>query len=249
MADPRDDFHDLPILAELGADLRRAAGQSDERERPARSRHASDKHLARRRSQRLTRRPALVAAAVLILAGLPIALTAGLSSESLDRVSGQGAGQATTAAGVDELLASGTGPEEAWVLSAQGNGCLVLELAGQSLATTDCSGSERDSAAARGALQAEAARPAADIAVVNGSRDGFVFGTVPDTTARVRVTVGDRAPITVPARAMNPQGTETGVKAFVAAVDERVPPRTPVIMLGTDRRGKVTARYRIARSP
>ena len=255
MTEPRDDFHDLPILAELGSDLRHAARLVDEREGSTPPRHAAHGDRARRRFQWLTRRPALAATAVLIVVALPLALTAGLSSDPVDRGARQGAERATTAAGEAGALASGTGPEEAWVLTARGSACVGLELAGQPLATTGCSGdATRDSAAAgaedRGALQSEAARPPrVNIAVVNGSRDGFVFGTVPGTTARVRVTIGDGEPITVPARAMGAPGAGGQAKAFVAAVDKPIPPRARVEVIAFDDQGGVVARDRVASSP
>ncbi|CAA9472327.1 MAG: hypothetical protein AVDCRST_MAG69-181 [uncultured Solirubrobacteraceae bacterium] len=255
MADHRDGFHDLPILAELGSDLHRAAGQADEREASVPSRKATQGDGGRRRSQWLTRRPALMAAAVLILVALPIALTAGLSGTSSDREAGQGAEQVTSAAGEAGALARGTGPEEAWVLSAREAGCVGLDLAGRPAATTACSReSDQESAAAgaedRGALRPEAARtPAGDIAVVNGSRDGFVFGIVPDTAVSVRVTIGDGGPITAPVRAMSTQGAGAEAKTFVAAVDEPIPPRARVTVIALDDRGGVVARHRTGRSP
>lgn len=259
MADRHRSFPDLPILDELGEDLHRAARRADERERSAPSRGAG---RIRARVDRRLRWPsirlALVATAAMVLVVLPVVVVVRAGNDPAERDAAQGGRAAATAAsGGEVVLASGTGPDEAWQLSARGGSCVALEIGGESRAYAGCDGrGDPDSAASgaedRSAPQLEAADPAQiDVSVTNGSRDGFVFGRVSETAARVRVTVGEHTPVTVPSRRAIDRrgGAELEGKVFVAALDDRIALDARVKVAALDAQGRVVARSRFMRPP
>jgi hypothetical protein len=254
MADPTDDFSGLPILDELGDELHRAARRTEEGERSTRSRGGVSSRRGLSGGFRWpAMRPALLATTALLVLALPVILAVRMSGDPASRNAAQNPSAGAAATRDASALVSGTGPEETWTLSALEGGCVALEVAGDTLARTPCHDdttreSTGSAAGPRGALEAEATAPSEfDATAVNGSRDGFVFGTVPKTVARVRVTLGGEAQVTVPARSVTVPGAEGERRVFVAALDDRITPDAPVRVAALDERDGVVAQSRLVR--
>lgn len=235
MSDSQKDFPDLPVMEELGVQLEAAAAREDaaaaaQSRAPKRNRSRPAGWLTGRR--RPVTWAALVVLAVAALA-IPVALLSSSGSPPTDRSPG---------VENDATIARGSGPQDAWALTlvpAQDATCLQLNIGG----TTEPAAQTciKDPAAdPSGRPPAMASRPPVDFAVANGPQDGFVFGTVTSTAAKVRVSAVEQQG-TTDAQTASGRLAQEGVKVFVASFDEPLDPTKPVEVVALDQQGDVIA--------
>lgn len=237
MSNSPKDFPDLPIIEELGVQLQAAAAREDTTARAVQSR--APKRKWSRPSGWLTGRlrpvawAALVVLAVAALA-IPVALFTSSSSPPTDRSRG---------VENDAAIARGSGPQDPWALTLnpeRDRSCLQLKIGGTTEpgAQTCINDPAADSPNRPPAM---ASRPPVDFAVTNGPQDGFVFGTVTSTAAKVQVSAGEQQG-TTDARTPSARLAQEGLKVFVAGLDEPLDPTKTVEVVALDQQGDVVGR-------
>ena len=238
MSDWQGSFPDLPVMEELGVQLEAAAARDDANRPPVQSRGPKRKrsrpsgwHTGRRR---LVLWPALVALAVAAVV-IPVALLTSSSSPPTNPSPG--------VENDDAAVARGSGPQDAWALTlvpAQDGTCLQLRIGATTEpgAQTCINGPAADSL---GDPPAMASRPPVDFGVTNGPQDGFVFGTVTSTAAKVRVSAGEQE-VTTGAKTASGRFGQEGLKVFVASFDEPLDAANAIEVVALDQQGDVIAR-------
>lgn len=237
MSDWQQAFPDLPVMQELGVQLEEAVARDDANRTPVPSREPERKRslpsggLSGRLRPALW--PVLVVLAVAALA-IPVALLTSSSSPPTNPSPG---------VENDATIARGSGPQDAWALTlvpAQDGSCLQLKIGG----TTEPGAQtclDDPAADSSGRPPAMASRPPVDFAVKNGPQDGFVFGTVTSTAAKVRVSVGEQE-VTTGAKTAGGRLGQEGLKVFVAGFDEPLAAASAIEVVGLDQQGDVIAR-------